>query len=100
MTLRIGHLTYKLKWRKRHAHDGQTLFGSIDHRKQVLVLDNALRNSAERVDEVLLHEVLHGISHTHVLNIDESVCNALAVALTDFFQQRENHDLFTTYGSR
>lgn len=93
MKIKIGHLTYEVKQVDAELMSAKNLFGQCDREKQLITIAEGLPK--ERYAEVLLHECLHAIFETKVLefehDVEERIVSAFGMGITELFQR--NGDL-------
>lgn len=78
--IKIGHIQYDITHEESLiGEDGEQLYGLILYQEQKIKLRKGLK--PDREIEVLLHEIIHGISSENLLDLDEKTVNTLGNGL-------------------
>ena len=93
--VRIGGIDYTIKHVPRLVSaDGDLCNGLFDSNRSVIELNSENELSQGRIEQVLIHEILHGIVFTTGLNLEdeETTVNVLAKGLYQVI--KDNPSLF------
>lgn len=92
-TYRIGHLDFKTEFVNNPRDNGVPFWGRHSASRQTMTLDADLKAMPQRLKEVVLHELLHGLMdsyHPEAKTLDkeaeEKMVSALSVGLATFIR--------------
>lgn len=91
--VRIGGIDYTIKHVPRLvSDDGDLCNGLFDSNRSVIELNSENELSQGRIEQVLIHEILHGIVFTTGLNLEdeEITVNVLAKGLYQVIKDNPN----------
>ena len=91
MKVKVGPFTYDVKYKKEVRDiDGNLVWGSISHMRQTIDIATGDTSTEERQQVALLHELLHALSNTYVIGLQEEQVEVLANTLIDLFGRNKN----------